>query len=528
MLKPKMKIFLGSLALAPAIGVTMGAAFPPYGYWPLAIVALVALLILTWRLSFRQNLLVWWVSGSTFFLFLLHWLRVVGVDAWLGASLALGLWWVVAATGVYLVRGLPGAPLWIGSIITTVEIMKSRWPWDGFPWGQLAFPLSEGYLGSYLPFIASLGLGWVGATLAACVAWLFRPAVIAPSSRRWVWVGVGAALLLIPMILGPIHGLASQNRERDVEAATGRSDYESLATLNVAMIQGNVPQTGLNFNARRLAILRNHLRLTEEVTETKEKMSPSGTNKPLDLIIWPENSSDIDPYQDGIIYSEISRVADEAGVALLVGAVIENPDNPEQVLNAGIVWQPQAGPTQTYIKQNPVMFGEFVPFRALLTRFIGRFERVPRDFAKGDTPGVFNIDGKPIGDVICFEVANDAVVRDTVRAGAQTLIVQTNNATYNLLGQTEQQLQISQVRAKEFDRFVMVAALSGISAVVNNKGQILKQTGEFESAILYADVPLINSPTLSARFGHIITLIIFSLGLTSAVIGGFRLTANRR
>jgi apolipoprotein N-acyltransferase len=231
---------------------------------------------------------------------------------------------------------------------------------------------------------------------------------------------------------------------------------------------------------------------------------------------------------DALFYADISQAANKADVPILVGAVIENPANSEQVLNAGILWEPNKGPTQLYIKQNPVMFGEFVPFRGLLTSLIGRFERVPRDFAKGDSPGVFNIAGKQVGDVICFEVANDAVVRNTVRAGAQTLVIQTNNATYNLLGQTEQQLQIGRVRAREFDRFVLVSALSGISAVVSNEGKVLEMAGEFESAILEANVPLIERQTLSARFGHSITLLIFTLGVLSITLGASLSFVNRR
>jgi apolipoprotein N-acyltransferase len=163
-----------------------------------------------------------------------------------------------------------------------------------------------------------------------------------------------------------------------------------------------------------------------------------------------------------------------------------------------------------------------------LTRFIGRFERVPRDFGKGDTPGIFDIGGKVVGDVICFEVADDAVVRNTVRGGAQVLVVQTNNATYNLLGQTEQQLQISKVRAQEFDRHVLVAATSGISAVVSNSGEVLMQTEELTPDIIEASVPLHDYQTFSARFGHQITKAILILGLIGMLGGVIRVFTSWR
>lgn len=503
--------FLGALALAPAIGVAMGLSFPPYDFWPLSIVSLIALFSVTLRLPVKQVAVIWWVSGGAFFLFLLDWLRVVGVDAWIAASLALALWWIVAGICVVLVKGLPLAPIWIGSVVTTVEILKSRWPWDGFPWGQLAFPLSEGYLGAYLPYVASLGLGWVGATLAACLAWMFRPRSLRPKGRRLSWAWVVLTLLVLPFLL-----------------MLDRPTNSTEGTLGVAMIQGNVPEVGLDFNARRLAIVRNHLNLTNELLKSSQQEKAGTVGEQLDLIIWPENASDIDPLADAVINTEISRLADRADIPILVGAVIQDPENREQVLNAGILWKPQLGPTQTYIKQNPVMFGEFVPFRSLLTRFIGRFDRVPRDFGKGDTPGVFDLEGKKIGDVICFEIANDAVVRNTVREGAQVLVVQTNNATYNLLGQTEQQLQIGRVRAKEFNRYVLVAALSGISAVVNDRGVVLEEAGEYQSAIIKAQVPLNSSQTLSAKFGHSITLLIFLLGVVAVLAAGVGMLQKRR
>jgi apolipoprotein N-acyltransferase len=289
----------------------------------------------------------------------------------------------------------------------------------------------------------------------------------------------------------------------------------SKDSLTVAMIQGNVPERGLDFNSRRMQVLRNHVDLSLELA----KRIDEGLAVKPELVIWPENSSDIDPLADLQVNRVITETVDELAAPTLVGAVIQDPNDPEKVLNAGILWQPGFEDTSLYIKQHPVLFGEFVPFRPILTRLIGRFERVPRDFGKGDTPGIFDIGGKVVGDVICFEVADDAVVRNTVRAGAQVLVVQTNNATYNLLGQTEQQLQISKVRAQEFDRYVLVAATSGISAVVTNSGEVLMQTEELTPAIIEASVPLHDYQTLSTRLGHQITIFFLILGLIG-MIGG--------
>ena len=497
-----MPLKLGSLALAPLFGVALGLGFPPYDFWILSFGAITGLLIISFRLTWGWRLLIWWVAGSSFFLFLMPWLRVVGSDAWVAASLALALWWALASIGVGLVMRLPAAPIWLASVLTSFEILKSRWPFDGFPWGQFAYPLSETFLANYLPFVASLGLTWVGLLICSSIAWVLRPPNLATQAAKWPWLVTAGALLLLPLPLGVITQSSSEATQ------TQRS-------VDVAMIQGNVPEPGLDFNSRRQQVLKNHLDLSGQLA----KQIGEGLSVKPDLVIWPENSSDIDPLASQSVNAAISEVVNELDAPTLVGAVVQDPSDPNKVLNAGILWRPQLGDSEVYIKQHPVLFGEFVPFRPLLTRFIGRFERVPRDFGKGDTPGVFNIGGVPVGDVICFEVADDAVVRNTVRAGAQVLIVQTNNATYNLLGQTEQQLQISKVRAREFDRYVLVAATSGISAVVDNTGEVLTQTEELTPAIIEASVPTYEYQTFSARFGHSITVMLLFLAVLGVVLG---------
>ena len=83
-------------------------------------------------------------------------------------------------------------------------------------------------------------------------------------------------------------------------------------------------------------------------------------------------------------------------------------------------------------------FGEYIPFRSVLTRYITRLRRIPEDFAPGDKPGLLDVGGVRIGDVICFEVAYDGIVRDVTAGDPRLLVVQTNNATYGHSGQPDQ------------------------------------------------------------------------------------------
>jgi apolipoprotein N-acyltransferase len=171
------------------------------------------------------------------------------------------------------------------------------------------------------------------------------------------------------------------------------------------------------------------------------------------------------------------------------------------VQNEGILWDPTTGPGASYTKQHPVPFGEYVPFRAELTKVISRLNEIPRDFYAGRHTGVMKMGPARLGDVICFEVAYDEIVRDTVNGGAKAIVVQTNNATYGRSGQPEQQLAMYRLRAVEHGRAVVAAATSGISAYVAPDGSVKARTKEFTRAVLNVNLPLRDGTTLADEMG---------------------------
>ncbi|MCM2580306.1 apolipoprotein N-acyltransferase, partial [Streptomyces meridianus] len=202
----------------------------------------------------------------------------------------------------------------------------------------------------------------------------------------------------------------------------------------------------------------------------------------------------------------------------LVGALVDHPTEQGYVENQGIVWDPVTGPGASYTKQHPVPFGEYVPFRDQLSKVISRLQQVPRDFWPGDRTGVLDAGGARIGDVICFEVAYDEIVHETVRAGARALVVQTNNATYGRTGQPDQQLAMSELRAVEHGRAVITAATSGISAVVAPDGTVQQRTEEFTRDVLTARIPLRDDTTLADRVGAAPEWALAIVGLLSCAV----------
>jgi apolipoprotein N-acyltransferase len=275
----------------------------------------------------------------------------------------------------------------------------------------------------------------------------------------------------------------------------GSSLTEGGPVSTVAVIQGNVPRAGLDFNAQRRAVLDNHVQRTLELAADVA----AGEQPQPDLVIWPENSSDIDPYTNDDAARQIDRAAAAIGVPVLVGAVVDGPG--ENISNTAIVWDPQDGPGDTYVKRHPVPLAEYVPARSFFRFFSDKVDLVRRDFVAGDEVGVLDVGGTRLGDLICFEVVYDGLVNDVVEGGAGMIVVQTNNATFGFTDESEQQLAMSRLRAVEFGRTVAVAATSGISAIVAPDGSIARSSELFTEAVFVEDVAQRSDTTVAQRLG---------------------------
>ncbi|MFF4380061.1 apolipoprotein N-acyltransferase [Kitasatospora sp. NPDC001547] len=474
----KVRAGLPRTGLAALAGLLLALAFPPYDLWPLSLLGVAALSLLTRGRTFRQGLWTGFAFGLPFFLMLLSWLRVVGWDATIGLSVVEALFLAVLGGALAVTSRLPGWPLWAACLWITQEWARDRLPLGGFPWGRLAFANTAT---PYTPLAALGGAPLVtfavalSGTLLAWAALRLRGPGRAPVAAALAALGAVAALLAGYLVPVP----------------TAAAD-----TVKVAIVQGNVPNPGMDFLGRPMMVLNNHASATERLAAD----IGAGRAERPDIVIWPENSSDLDPFSDPLARRRIDQAVKAIGVPTLVGTLVDGPDA-QHVQNEGIVWDPATGPGASYTKQHPVPFGEYVPFRAQLMKVITRLQRVARDFYPGDHNGVMQLGPARIGDVICFEVAYDEIVRDTVDSGARVLVVQTNNATYARTGQPEQQLAMSRLRAVEHGRAVLIAATSGISAVIGPDGGVQQRTEELTAAELSATVPLRDGTTVADRVG---------------------------
>ncbi|MFF0544010.1 apolipoprotein N-acyltransferase [Nocardia thailandica] len=492
------------LLAAVAGGLLLFASFPPRPFWFLAPVG-VALLTLAVRGDgrLRGGFGIGFAGGLAFFVPLLPWTGIyVGPVPWLALSTAcavyFGLWGLLAR----LLGGLPGWPVWVALAWTAAEWGRSSFPFGGFPWGRIAFGQADGW---YLS-LASVGgaplvgfaVALTGTALAALVPLARRvrgadappPADTAgdagrPASGAALPLrGIVAAVALL--VAGPVAGLAL--------SATLPGPDEGYRTVTVAAIQGSVPRLGLDFNAQRRAVLDNHVRRTEELAAD---IAAGRVPRP-DIVIWPENSSDIDPLRNADAAALVTAASERVGAPILVGAVLVNRDR--TTTNSVIVWNGADGPGDRHDKKIVQPFGEYLPMRGFFRLFSSYADRAGY-FVPGDGDGTVTAAGVRIGVATCYEVAFDRAFRESLGSGAQMLTVPTNNATFGDSEMTYQQLAMSRVRAVEHGRALVVAATTGVSAIVTADGALAQQTEQFVPAALVARLPLRDSTTLATRVG---------------------------
>jgi len=496
------------LTLAAAAGLVGTLAFPPYGWWPLAFVSVAGLSLAVSGQRPKPGAVLGLTYGATLFLPMLHWSATyVGAVPWL--ALVFSQTWYTALLGAVLPslqRGRWG-PLLTAAGWVSEEALRDRVPFGGFPWGRWAFSQASSPLKWFAPVggapLVTFVVALTGALLALVVAeqGLFRRSAMAAGAVLMVLVGVALATPLKP------HG--------------GQH-------TTVAAIQGSVPDRGLEFNARRRQVLDNHVAQTLTLAAD---IAAGKVAKPA-LVLWPENASDIDPTTNADAAVEIQKAADAVGVPILVGALIDGPGQ-QHVTNAGIVWMPSTaanpGPGERYVKRHPVPFGEYIPLRSVARAVSKKVDLVGRDMVAGKGNGLLTQTPYPVGDVICFEIAYDDLVRSSVSAGAQLLVVQTNNATFGHSGETYQQLAMSQLRAVEHARTVVQVATSGKSAIIGPDGRILDESGAlFTPDVLLRTVALSTSTTLATRVGAAIEWLIVGLAMAGFLVGAWPSARDRR
>ena len=451
-------------ATAALAGGLLHVAFPPRTVWWTAILAFAGLWWAVSGVRARRAALLGFVFGLVFFLLHLRW-----IDDFLGRDFGPAPWVVLSALMALFVAGacalmprvarLPGGPVWAALLFVLQETARGRLPFNGFPWGRVAFGQVEG---PYLPLAAVGGAPLVSFAVVVtgfgAAAWALGARDV---RRPWPVLPLVAALAVTPLV--------------DVAAQDG--------VRTVAVVQGNAPDVGLGLMGRRDEVRRDHLRATAALASAIR----AGTTPVPDLVVWPESAT-----STGARDPELDHAVANLGVPTLIGALRRDE-------NAVIAWDPVTGAGDSYAKQELVPFAEHIPLRPL-ARLVTPFADAP-DLRAGTRPGVLDVANTRVGVGICYEVAYDGVLRESAANGAAVFVVPTNNAWYGRGEMTYQQLAMARLRAVEHGRAVVVAAISGVSAVVRPDGGVVRSTGMFTAATLVDTVPLRSSTTPATRWG---------------------------
>ena len=447
------------------------------------------------------------LAGLLFFVPLLAWLRPFGFLPWLllaalqAASVAVFVA-VVAAWGQRRAWPAVAVVAWIA-----LEVARSRWPLGGFGWGALGYTQHDA--GLLLPIARLFGVFGVSAACAAVgVAVLVGFRAWRNGRRLRPLAGASAVLALIAAVSG-------------VGAAVG-APAPTARTVDIAAVQGNDLErsgaAGVNRqdSGRIVAVAQAMLDATRPLA-----------SDPPDVTVWPENALDDDPRSSPEVGGAVAEALELLdGGSLVAGALV---DGPRAGTGLNVAAEVVAGPRfeEVYVKRQPVPFAEYIPGRNFLTWF-PPLQQIPIDILGAGDPVIITAAKAPLGIVICFENIFPGVVGDQVEAGAELLVVSTNNASFGRTAMSRQHLAFSQLRAVETGRYVLHAGISGISGVVDPRtGAVSQRTELYEQAIVRGDLPLVTGWTPYLRIRALIESAVLLGGLLIVVLLAVAQVRNR-
>jgi apolipoprotein N-acyltransferase len=499
------------LAAVVVGGLGLGFAWQPYGVWPVLLVGIPLLLVAVHRQRPRRAFGLGYVFGLLMLTVTIGWIQVLGT--WIAALLILfeALFFGLLGVALALISRLRLWPLWSAFAWTALEFAYSRVPFGGFGWVRLAYAAVDTPLAGFLPLIGVPGVSFLVALASALFAWAVL--WVARNGRSGLVRARRPAIAVLAgfvLVMGAGFGL----RGLQFEPAAGNA-----GTVTVGVVQGNVPGRGMDAMGEARSVTNNHLSQTIELT-AKWRL---GLVPEPDFLLWPENSTDIDPILDQTTKQVVQSAATISGKPILVGAVSQGP-GPDERQTTGLWWDPQRGILARYDKRNLVPFGEWIPFRDQLLPLVPILQEVGPQGIPGTKPGVMTVPigdrTITVGDAVCFELAYDQTIYDTITNGAQVSMVQSNNATYGGTGQIEQQFAITRARAMETRREIAVATTNSVSGFIDRDGNVVHRTQEFTADSFVAELPLRTTITPAVLLAPWLDRALALVGLLAAVAGG--------
>lgn len=436
---------------------------PPFGFWPLAAVGLVLVDRLIAGQPRGARFARGWLTAMACFVPSLSWMTALTAP---GYAIACVLY--AAMLGVGIAAAPPGRGRWLAlaGTWTLAELVRCSWPFGGVPLANLAIGQVTG------PLAPVLRIGGPVLLLAATV--LVGQALAAGVSRAW---RPAAALLALVVALVAAAAFAPQGH--DVDRA------------EVALVQGGGKQGTRKSDTGVVDVFERHVAATALV------------KPPVDLVVWPEDVIDTDgAFVDDPWAEVVGDLARRLDAPMVVGTVEGAGD--DRFTNSALLIDRDGSVADRYDKVHRVPFGEYVPFRSLLTQVAG--DALPsRDALIGEHPGYLDVPGpvRRVAVPISWEIFFPDRTREGVEAGARLVLNPTNGSSFTGTIVQTQQLASSRMRAIESGRWVLQVAPTGFSAIVDEQGRVLERTAISERRVLQRDVALRDGLTIYTRLGNL-------------------------
>ncbi|TFD67610.1 apolipoprotein N-acyltransferase [Cryobacterium sp. Hb1] len=483
-----------ALVVAAGAGAVLDAGFPDRDWWYLAPVGVALMLLALLGRSLATGLLVGLVAGLSFWLIHIFWITLyLGLVPWfaLGGleslffAVGLGLTAVVLRHGPRVWPSVWGrlgvVPVIVAGLWTAREAISAVWPYGGFAWGRVALSQSESPFGPLVAWVGLSGLSFILVWLSALAVQLFREPELARTLRTGIAVGAVAVVLIVPA------WPTTQNGE-----------------VRLAAVQGNA-DAGLFADYSPGQILQDHTSATLPLIGEK-----------VDFVVWPENSSDIDPTRSQAAAQVLDYISTEMDAPLITGTITKPDDT---YYNSSLLWEAGRGAVDVYDKVHPVPFAEYMPDRAFWRPFApDLIDLIGRDYGIGTRDNIFDINGVLAGIAICFDIADDQLVHEMIDDGARVILAQTNNADFGHTDESVQQLAIARLRAMETSRTVVNISTVGSSAIITPDGATLDSLLTFTSGAMVQTVPLSDTITPAIVAGRGLEWLVSGLGLAGLAL----------
>lgn len=481
-------------------GAILPLAYAPLGWWPLAVVSLVILVLFTLKVGLGRAFWRGWLFGLGWFGVGVSWVFIsvrlfgnsgtlfsVGITALLISVLSL-----YPALAVWLVRrlssGKPGFELLLLFPASWVFTEWLRgWLFTGFAWLEPGYAFIDTPLAVLVPITGVTGVTFVVILTASSIVLLlgkghsklnrFRGA----SSLFVVW---GLALFIQPPVFYKPDG--------DI--------------LKVALMQGNIPQQRKWLPEERQPTLSMYRTMTEQHWDK-------------DIIVWPETA--VPAFEDQVTdYLDTMHFAAQLSSTSLLTGIVVRESHGDRYFNALIaLGNASRGAESIYKKQHLVPFGEYLPVKFLLDPLLDFLQIPMSNFSAGGREKPLIRAGQyMVGASICFEVA----FGDDVRAAlpeAHYLVNISNDAWFGDSLAPHQHLQKARMRALETGRYLLRSTNTGISAIIGPDGRVQASSNQFERHILIGTIRPMQGSTPFVRLGYYPVLI---LSLILLVLAGWR------